>query len=108
MAAGQADGEVDRVERGGSGATHLRTELDVARRALGVAYERARAVQYRPGSRQMDELGRAEDRYQQARRRHEEALPPPQVIDLREPAPPQERQPQERRVAPAAPGSSRL
>lgn len=48
-------------------------ELGSARRRLSDAYDRARAVGYRPGSDQMRELAAAEQAYRQARLRDDRA-----------------------------------
>lgn len=44
-------------------------ELDLARETLSTAYQQARISGYRPGSHQMIALRRAEQRYQDTRRR---------------------------------------
>ncbi len=53
-----------------------RADLDRAQRRLNVAFERARAVRYRPNSPEMLELHAAEDSLQQARARHHAQIDP--------------------------------
>ena len=67
----------------------LRAEFDLAQRALSTAFERARAVRYRSGSREMIELQLAEQSYRGARRRYllqavNGRAPEDDVLDLRE------------------------
>lgn len=71
---------------------HLRTELDGVKRQLNIAYERARAVGYRPGSPAMRELEAAEQAYRRVRDRytlladHVYESPSLRSIDLRDSA----------------------